>query len=182
MNDSLWARAAIEQNRRWLSAYVLTLTGDLNEYEDLVQETLRIAYEKRDSFQLGTNFSAWLRTIARNVCRRYMDERKRVPLISSEEAEIRLDQLADESQQRLSAFEEIHKQYLHECLEELNKKSRRLIMMRYGEGLSLKQIATRTGRKLSAVTVTIFRIRSILADCIRRKESSQPYSIGGVIK
>lgn len=177
MNESLWARAAIEQNRRWLSAYVLTLTGDLNEYEDLVQETLRIAYEKRDSFKPGTNFSAWLRTIARNVCRRYMDERKRVSLMNPEDAETRLGQLVDESQQRLLAFEETRNQYLKECLEELNRKSYRLIMMRYGQGLSLNQIATRTRRKLSAVTVAIFRIRSILADCIRRKESNQLHLI-----
>jgi len=180
MSESLWARTAIEQNRRWLSAYVLTLTGDLNEYEDLVQETLRIAYEKRNSYQPGTNFSAWLKTIARNVCRRYMEERKRLPLLNYEEAQARLDQLIDESEQRLSAFEEIRKQYLEECLEELNKKSRRLIMLRYGRGLSLKQIATLTGRKLSNVTVTIFRIRAILADCIRRKENNQLHPITGV--
>lgn len=45
----------------------LKLTTDKHRAEDLTQETLLKAWANRDSFQPGTNLSAWLFTIMRNT-------------------------------------------------------------------------------------------------------------------
>ncbi|MBX9932309.1 MAG: sigma-70 family RNA polymerase sigma factor [Methylobacterium sp.] len=58
-----------------LRAFAYTLTYDLDRSDDLVQDTLVRAWTKADSFQRGTNLTAWLFTILRNLF--YSEQRKR---------------------------------------------------------------------------------------------------------
>ena len=57
-----------------LRAFAVSLCGDIERADDLVQETLLKAWNHLDSFQEGTNLRAWLFTILRNTyfseCRR----------------------------------------------------------------------------------------------------------------
>jgi RNA polymerase sigma-70 factor (ECF subfamily) len=58
-----------------LRAFAFSLTYDLDRSDDLVQDTLIRAWTKADSFQRGTNLTAWLFTILRNLF--YSEQRKR---------------------------------------------------------------------------------------------------------
>ena len=49
-------------------AMAIALTGDFSVAEDIVQETFVTVTEKAGSFTLGTNFSAWVGTIAATRC------------------------------------------------------------------------------------------------------------------
>jgi RNA polymerase sigma-70 factor (ECF subfamily) len=49
-----------------LRAFAVSLCGDRDRADDLVQETLFKAWNHLDSFQEGTNLKAWLFTILRN--------------------------------------------------------------------------------------------------------------------
>src|SRR5262245_14692235 len=49
-----------------LRAFAVSLCGDMDRANDLVQETLLRAWAHQDSFEPGTNMSAWLFTILRN--------------------------------------------------------------------------------------------------------------------
>lgn len=57
-----------------LRAFAVSLCGDVERADDLVQETLLKAWNHIDSFQEGTNLRAWMFTILRNTyfsdCRR----------------------------------------------------------------------------------------------------------------
>ena len=57
-----------------LRAFAVSLCGDIERADDLVQETLLKAWDHLESFQEGTNLRAWLFTILRNTyfseCRR----------------------------------------------------------------------------------------------------------------
>jgi len=50
-----------------LRAYAMSLSGNFDRADDLVQETLLHALAKIDLFEPGTNMLAWLFTILRNV-------------------------------------------------------------------------------------------------------------------
>ena len=50
-----------------LRRYARVLTGDLNRADDLVQDTLARAWEKRRLWQAGSDLRAWLFTIMHNV-------------------------------------------------------------------------------------------------------------------
>ena len=57
-----------------LRAFAVSLCGNIERADDLVQETLLKAWNNIDDFQEGTNLRAWLFTILRNTyfsdCRR----------------------------------------------------------------------------------------------------------------
>ena len=57
-----------------LRAFAVSLCGDRDRADDLVQETLFKAWNHLDSFQEGTNLKAWLFTILRNT---YFSERRK---------------------------------------------------------------------------------------------------------
>ena len=58
-----------------LRAFAVSLCGNLDRADDLVQETLVKAWSKLGSFVEGTNLRAWLFTILRNIY--YSEYRKR---------------------------------------------------------------------------------------------------------
>ncbi|MGU3663977.1 sigma-70 family RNA polymerase sigma factor [Methylobacterium sp. A49B] len=58
-----------------LRAFAFSLTYDLDRSDDLVQDTLVRAWINAASFRRGTNLTAWLFTILRNLF--YSEQRKR---------------------------------------------------------------------------------------------------------
>jgi len=60
-----------------LRAFAISLSGNVDRADDLVQETLLRAMANIDSFQEGTNLSAWLFTILRNLFRSEYRKRRR---------------------------------------------------------------------------------------------------------
>lgn len=60
-----------------LRAFAISLCGNVDRADDLVQETLLRALANIDSFQPGTNMSAWLFTILRNFFRSEYRKRRR---------------------------------------------------------------------------------------------------------
>lgn len=50
-----------------LMPHALKLTQDIQDANDLVQETLLKALSNRDKFRVGTSMGAWLHTILRNT-------------------------------------------------------------------------------------------------------------------
>jgi RNA polymerase sigma-70 factor, ECF subfamily len=60
-----------------LRAFAISLCGNVDRADDLVQETLLRALANIDSFQPGTNMAAWLFTILRNHFRSEYRKRRR---------------------------------------------------------------------------------------------------------
>src|ERR1700738_356675 len=60
-----------------LRAFAISLSGNVDRADDLVQETVLRALANIDSFQPGTNMPAWLFTILRNLFRSEYRKRRR---------------------------------------------------------------------------------------------------------
>ncbi len=58
----------VDRHRRELHVHCYRMVGSFEEAEDLVQETFLRAWRKRESFEGGSWFRAWLYRIATNVC------------------------------------------------------------------------------------------------------------------
>ena len=157
-----------------LMRYVLAATGQPATTEDLVQDTLRIAYEHRDRFRPGTNLGAWLRGVARNVLHRHFRKLKKAPVLTGDVADA-LDKLCGE-QEHVFADDEWQEQRIRAmrgCLAELSFKARRMFTERYARRRSANQLAGQFAMTVSAVNVMIFRVRGVLARCIKQRLKAQ---------
>jgi len=165
LTDSEFENLCVPQ-RRPLLAYLYTLSGDYHSAEDLVQEALTIAHQKREHYFPEADFGSWLRAIARNV---YMRER-RAGERRPRPAEI-IDDLADDAFCKADYDSERwddEKQALARCLEQLGSTDRALVRGHFSAGRRYAQLAEQAGRTVSWVKVRMFRARKTLADCVRR--------------
>jgi RNA polymerase sigma-70 factor (ECF subfamily) len=153
--------------RRPLLGYLYTLSGDYHAAEDLVQETMTIAHQKREHYFPEADFGAWLRAIGRNVCMRERRALARRPV--STDAIEDLADVAFRPDDYASDRWASEKRALGACLEELEETDRGLVRDHFAGGRRYAQLAESAGRTLSWVKVRMFRARKALADCVRRR-------------
>lgn len=167
-----WTETAIEQNRGWLKAYVLSLTGSPWDSDDIVQEVFQVAYRKWSALTPGSNFGGWLRGIARNLVLEHCRRNKRVVLMDPDDAVTYLDRIAARSEERSMDpfYAKRRKRMLRECMQTLTERTRKLVALRYAAGYSMERIAQAVNSTISAVNVAIFRARRTLTECVRRKQ------------
>jgi len=77
MTSDLEPRAALLKAIPHLRAFAISLTGDLDRADDLVQEAIMRGLTHIDQFEPGTNMQSWLFTILRNLFHTQHRRRKR---------------------------------------------------------------------------------------------------------
>src|SRR5687767_10156692 len=145
------------QRRAALLGYLRVLTRDDSAAEDAFQETVLVVVRKLAEFDPGRDFEAWVRGIGRHVAQRVMEQRRprevSPALLAALEATYD-ERGAGEDEEEVAALE-----HLRQCLEKLRADQRRMLELRYGEGLSLEALAARLGRSAGAVQVALSRLR-----------------------
>lgn len=150
-----------------LHAFVLSLLPGHPEVDDVVQEVNAAVWKKRGDFQIGTNFKAWLFSVAKfKVLALWRDQKRRkvwaVP-------EATLTKLIEDATEALAASGEPRQQALRECIQQLRPEDRGLVLRRYFEGLSLRELGAEVGRKAENLKGTFHRIRMSLRSCVEAK-------------
>ena len=153
-----------------LRGYVTSRSLPGMDVDEIVQQVFVEAYKRLGEYREGTDFRAWLVTIARYQAmkeatriRRQADYHSRfVPVAIARQMELRLAEEEAEDE-RLS--------HLRECLEQVKDSSRELIRHRYESGLSMKEIASAVQRTAGAVRKELCLLRQQLHACIERKLS-----------
>ena len=149
----------IAQNLSPLYNFVFYLTRNREDAQDLVQEATLRAYRFFHRYRQGTNFKAWIFTIARNLFineyRRRKKEPGKIPLGGESESFIQLPQ-------NISVQEEILIEQLKLAVDELPQELREAITLFYLEGFSYKDIAQIMDVPLGTVMSRLFTARQVL--------------------
>jgi RNA polymerase sigma-70 factor (ECF subfamily) len=145
------------------------LTKDRSEAEDLVQETYAKALRGFSSFQLGTNFRAWMYRILRNTfltSRTGLKASMTVPLELEEDSlELPIERETPEAM----LIERSNWQLIQSAIEELPLHSREVLLLCDVEEMSYREISETLSIPIGTVMSRLSRARNTLAEVVRRK-------------
>ena len=142
-----------------LRAFAMSLTGNIDNADDLVQETLVRAFAHIDSFEPGTNLSAWLFTILRNLFRSEYRKRKR----EVEDAE---GSFAATLSTRPEQTGRIEFKELQQALEKLRADQREAVILVGASGFSYEEAAEICGCAVGTIKSRVNRARIRLAELL----------------
>jgi RNA polymerase sigma-70 factor (ECF subfamily) len=134
---------------------------------DLVQEIFVEAYSHLGRYELGRDFGAWIRGVARNHVREMLRRRARESRLLQAYRKVLIERLGDSdtAERREEAMAEAHSR----CREQLPEHSAQLLDLRYEHSLSHQAIAAKVGKSMEAVKQLLYRIHILLRDCIQKK-------------
>ena len=154
-----------------LRAFAISLCGNVDRADDLVQEALLRAWANMGSFQPGTNMSAWLFTILRNLFRsEYRKRRREVEDVDGSYAES-LTSLPEQNS-RLEVVE------FRNALKLLPPEQRESLILVGASGFSYEEAAQICGCPVGTVKSRVNRARSMLAEILSIDRASDFRPIG----
>lgn len=153
----------LTEAQRRIFAYIMTLLPDPHCANDVLQETNLVLWRKNNEYREGMDFVAWACRVAYFQVLAYRRDRQRDRHLFDEDLLSRMATCADARHDHFEA----RWQALHECLGKLSPASRDLLLRRYSESGSVRTIAAQLGRPVGSISQALYRIRSVLAQCIR---------------
>lgn len=148
-----------------LQGFVRSLMPGNASVDDVVQQTNLAVWRKRGDFKPGTNFRAWLFTIARlEVLAERKRSKRKSWLVIDDDLALKLAATMDDLGKESSGG--FLRQALLHCLARLKPQDRSVIEQFYFQGHGIRQIAEEEGRSEGAVRVGLHRVRLLLRRCI----------------
>ena len=157
----------VKEHQAAVRAFVLSRINDPFEAHDLAQEVFLIAFRKIGEIDAGRPIRPWLIGIALNEVRNHQRKRRALPIGSRGEIIDLLEsriQGSDSSLKDGRVFDA-----LEHCLGRLEESARRLLQQRYVEGMGISEICSSEGKKHSAITMKLHRLREKLRHCIENQ-------------
>jgi len=164
----------IARYQRLLYYSVLGKVREHPEAQDIVQKSFVTAYQNLATLTDPEAFFPWIKGIALNHCRNewrrhhsYATMKER--LLEARRAEVnllRLEQADADTSPRAEA--------LRHCLERLGPEEQSLIELRFVQELSMEQIGAELSKGAEAVRVWLYRVRTRLAECVKRRLTLDP--------
>jgi len=127
--------------------------------EDLTHDVFLKLVLKLGSFKEQSKFSTWLYSITYNHCADYVRSAQRHTEVHIDEGWDRLDNSQDDELAELAEFEA---RKLKWALEKMPYEERTMLLMKYQDGASLRDIAELSGLTESAVKMRLKRSRDKL--------------------
>ena len=142
------------------------LTQDRAEAEDLVQETYAKALRGFSSFQLGTNFRAWMYRILRNSFLSSRTGLKTMVVLDGESDESLLPAESTTPESLLITQED--RESVQQALADLPVPFREILLLCEVEEMSYQEIAETLGIAMGTVMSRLYRARQALRDILRK--------------
>jgi RNA polymerase sigma-70 factor (ECF subfamily) len=148
-----------------LLGYIYSLVRDLDDADDLFQQTSLVLWDKFDVFDPSRSFVGWACGVARFEVLNFLRARRRDRLYFSDELSLALIEAQEElEQERL----EERRTALAGCLQKLRDRDKDLLEACYERSAGVREVARARGRSPQSIHNSLRRIRRALFECVRR--------------
>ncbi|MEK0425881.1 MAG: polymerase sigma factor SigV [Planctomycetota bacterium] len=152
------------QARSRIAAAAWLLTRDYHASEDCFQNVVLKAMTKEVSFPNQAALISWALVVIRRDAMDWLDRRGRKVAMLDESVLAVLDR-----HQLSQTAESLRAWALQECIASLGDEGKRLLQLRYFEGLRCQQVAQLLSLSLPAVYKRLSRLHEGLAHCVQGK-------------
>ncbi|MCO8122941.1 sigma-70 family RNA polymerase sigma factor [Stieleria sp. TO1_6] len=163
MDQAIVIRVLLTERAKFL-AHAWSILRDEHAAEDIFQEVMLLAVDRSDQIDSEPALIAWARTATRYRALHWIRDRKLEHLTLSEELLASLETHWEQSDDSTS---EETITALRACIETMTPRSQQIVALRYGQGLSGKQVAATLDRKAQTVYMALSRIHQRLRDCVQ---------------
>lgn len=148
-----------------LLGYIYSLVRDLDDADDLFQQTSLVLWDKFDQFDPTRSFASWACGFARYEVLNFLRARSRDRLYFSDELSLALiEAQQDLERERL----EERREALAGCMKKLRDCDKELLEACYGPAGGVREVAMARGRPAQSVHNSLRRIRRALFQCVHR--------------
>lgn len=162
---ALYVQQLFVRNQQAVLGYVLSMEPNFADAQDIVQEVFLTVSRKAHTWTQGTNFLAWVCTVARyNTLHFQRTRARRVARLDEDVLELLYgEDLPNE------ACEHEQEMLLQKCLSRLAPRAREIVWLRYHNARKPEEIAPVLGWTPNAVNVALTRARSFLRECLEHR-------------
>lgn len=149
------------------------LTQDRTEAEDLVQETYAKALRGFSTFQLGTNFRAWIFRILRNT---FLTSRTGLKSTMTDESD--LDAItSNHPTPEAILIQQSERDTVQKALADLPVSAREILLLCEVEEMSYEEIAQVLAIPIGTVMSRLYRARKALRSLLLKKDVGGPHVV-----
>lgn len=135
--------------------YARALTLSVHDADDIVQQSLLRAIEKKEQFEMGTNIEAWLITIIKNI---FFDQQKSHRVTKTESLEAKVEETGFDVQGPGDPAEAVELSEVSEFINDLPVQERIVVRMSI-EGMKYQEISDTSGLTPTNVGVLLCRAK-----------------------
>ena len=148
-----------------IRAFVRKLVPSRTDADDVLQEVAIVLWERFDDFREDGSFRSWAYGIARLKALSRLRDMSRNRLVLAGDV---IDMIAEKS---LESDLQLEKQrdLLDQCFKKVPAKDQELLAMAYQANVEMQHVAAVSGRSLRGFYQWLYRMRSMLLECIRRE-------------
>jgi len=150
----------IKRYSKKLYLFIFNRTGNREDTEDIIQETFLKAYKNLSAYDHKWNFSTWIYTIASRTSIshfRYTNVRDRNPIFTLNPIESPEEKMIKDDAGGI-----------WESAGRLGPVKYEIIRLRYGDGLTIKEIGKITGKTTVNIRVILYRAKNELIRIMNR--------------
>jgi len=160
----------VKRYKNQLLNFVYRFLGNVEEAEDIVQETFLRVYRNRKAYQKVAKFSTWIYTIAGNLAKTELRKRKRRKFFSISDLgydDKDYDIADEEFNPEKTVDGNIKEEIIHKEIQALSPKFREVIILRDVQELSYEEISNIVDIPLGTVKSRVNRGRLKLQEKLK---------------
>jgi len=152
-------------SQRTVAAFIRSLVTDFHASEEVLQRVAVTLVRKYEHYDPTRPFVAWALGIARIEAVMFFREQGKDRLVFDDAL---VGQIT-ETHERVAENASPMPQFVHECVEELDGRSRKSIQLRYADNLRTAEIARKMQLSDGAVRMLLSRARTLLRECLESR-------------